>query len=308
MTVYVDLIFLTNLLINGATLHTTAWTRKLKVKFWRLTIAAAIGATYALMMFVPQFSVLFSFGIKVLFSLAMVWTAFGFGSLQTYIRNLGAFYFVNFAAAGCLFAVHYMMQSSHDVMNGILFTQSGGLVFQMKVGLLFVLLGLIPALWWYKAVIRSKAKREELLTYTARIEIQMGETSVSCTGLVDTGNRLYEPLTRTPVMITNADLWKDVMPQHWLESIRRGRMDDLLQRVGDEEFALSSRVRFVPYRGIQHGTNFMLALKPDKVVLQWDGKSSESTRVLIGLKGESASSDGSYQAIIHPDLLQINPT
>src|SRR5690606_14483025 len=98
MVVYLDLIFALNLLIDATTLHVTAWSRKLSAKRWRIWAAAVIGASYVMMMFFPALSVFFTFIIKVLFSLAMIFTAFGYESLQHFVRNIGVFYFVNFVA------------------------------------------------------------------------------------------------------------------------------------------------------------------------------------------------------------------
>lgn len=59
-----------------------------------------------------------------------------------------------------------------------------------------------------------------------------------------------------------------------------------------------------PIQGVNRGTQFMLALKPDKVVIAYDGKQVEATKVLIGLDGGKLSSEGAYQAIIHPALVE----
>ncbi len=100
--------FLNNLLIDGAVLMTTAWTRRVRAAWWRIGAAALIGASYVAMMFLPETKFLFfTFAVKCIFSIVMIMTAFGFGSLQHFLRNMGAFYVVNFAAAGGIFGAHY---------------------------------------------------------------------------------------------------------------------------------------------------------------------------------------------------------
>ena len=71
-----------------------------------------------------------------------------------------------------------------------------------------------------------------------------------------------------------------------------------------EQFEWQNRLRLVPYRGVNKGTAFMLAIKPDRVEVTMDGTTYETTKVLIGLDGRALSSDGKYQAIIHPELVQ----
>jgi stage II sporulation protein GA (sporulation sigma-E factor processing peptidase) len=75
--------------------------------------------------------------------------------------------------------------------------------------------------------------------------------------------------------------------------------------IGTEPFVWQDRLRLVPYRGVNRSTQFMLAIKPDRVVITLGEKQYESLKVLIGLDSGKLSSDNAYQAIIHPNLLQI---
>lgn len=302
MVVYLDLIFLLNLLIDGATLQTTAWARSIKASPWRILAAAAIGASYVIMMFVPELSFMFTFIIKCLFSIIMVYTAFGFGSMQHFLRNFGVFYLVNFAAAGGIFAIHYFLQSSHEVMNGMLFTQSGGLKFELQIGGLFTILLFPVLILFYRKIMNERKRREILTRYFADTKVYIDEHCASCTGLIDTGNQLYDPLTRTPVMVMEASYWKDVLPEGWIRRIQEGETDQLLKAIGTDDFIYQDRLRFIPYKGINRGSQFMLALKPDKVVITHNDCITETKNVFIGLNANKLCSDGSYQAIIHPTL------
>ncbi|MNJ63845.1 Sporulation factor SpoIIGA [compost metagenome] len=72
----------------------------------------------------------------------------------------------------------------------------------------------------------------------------------------------------------------------------------------DESFPWRDRLRLVPYRGINKGSQFMLALKPDEVCVVRDGQKVVTTKVLIGLDGGQLSSEKTYRAIIHPVLME----
>src|SRR5690554_3219107 len=295
-----------NLLIDTATLGTTAWVRRIRPNPWRVLAAASIGASYVVMMFFPTFSFMFTFIIKCFFAVVMLLAAFGFGSLQHFLRSFGVFYLINFVVAGGIFAVHYFMQSSHEVMNGILFTQSGGLRFELKVGGLFVIIIVPVLIWFYRKVIRSGERREELTNYFAETHVYIDQHYSTCIGLIDTGNQLYDPLTRTPVMVMEATHWKDVLPPSWLKRIEHGESDDILKAIGTEEFIWQDRLRIIPYKGIQKGSQFMIAIKPDKVVVIHQDVRYETSQILIGLNGGKLSTDGSYKAIIHPTLMNTH--
>ncbi|PZE22645.1 sigma-E processing peptidase SpoIIGA [Paenibacillus xerothermodurans] len=304
MIVYADIIFLVNVLIDGALLWTTAKARKLQFRWWRVICSACVGGGYVIFMFFPPLSFLFTFGVKFLLSVGMLLIAFGFGGLQYFLRNVGAFYIVNFAAAGSILGVHYLWMSSSDVMNGILFTQSGGVRHELHIGLLFVFVMLLFAVWLYRRVHQSAERQADMASYIAQVDVHIDAFAASCSGLIDTGNQLYDPLTRTPVMVMELSQWEDNIPHTWKRLIAESQVDQILSTVGDGEFQWQDRLRLVPFRGVNRSTQFMLAIKPDRVIITHNDKQYEAAKVLIGLDGGKLSSDNAYQAIIHPSLLQ----
>jgi stage II sporulation protein GA (sporulation sigma-E factor processing peptidase) len=296
---------LTNLLIDGAVLAVTSWVRGIRPRWPRILGSAAIGACYVMVMFVPPLAFLFTFLIKFGLSLVMIWTAFGFGSLQHFTRNTAAFYGVNFAAAGGVLGFHYLLQSSGDLWKGIWFTRTGGLRFELGIGLFYLLLSAAAGLLLYRMIMNERRRKEQVSAQLADVTVTIGHCVCHCVGLVDTGNHLYDPLTRTPVMVMEAGLWQSELPPSWMERIKDAQVDRLVAGIGREEtWAWQDRLRLVPYRGVNRGTQFMLALKPDNVKVVQDGQVYETRKVLIGLDGGKIGPDGAYQAIIHPSLMQ----
>ncbi|WP_188539546.1 sigma-E processing peptidase SpoIIGA [Paenibacillus segetis] len=305
MIVYIDLIFLMNLLIDASLLAVTAWMRKQRVIIWRISLSAIVGALYVMMMFLPELSFLFTFLVKFLFSVLMLWIAFGFGSLQNYLRNMGAFYIVNFAAAGGILGVHYLLQNSGEVWSGIFYSASGGLGFSLKIGSLFTLILFFVVLIWFKVVVGSRRRLERVSSFLAEVEVRIGETKVSCLGLIDTGNQLTDPLSRLPVMVMEASLWQEFLPDSWKGKLGAEHADNLIMKWMEEDsFLWRDRLRLVPYRGINKGTQFMIALKPDEAKVVLEGRVISSTKLLVGLDGGSLSTEGTYRAIIHPVLIE----
>lgn len=305
MVVYLDLIFLMNLLIDASLLLMTAWIRRQRVRAWRITASAAVGAAYVLMMFLPELSFLFTFLVKFLFSAVMLWIAFGYASLQNYLRNMGAFYMVNFAAAGGILGIHYLLQNSGEVWSGIWYSASGGLGFSLEVGSIFTIIVFFIVVLWFKAVVSSRRAVERVESCLAEVQVRIDETTVRCMGLVDTGNQLKDPLTRWPVMVMEASLWDQMLPESFLSRLAAEQADNLIMEWSDEDsFPWRDRLRLVPYRGINKGSQFMIALKPDEVSVVQEGRTVTTGRVLIGLDGGRLSMESAYRAIIHPVLLE----
>lgn len=212
---------------------------------------------------------------------------------------------VNFAAAGGILGIHYLLQNSGEVWNGIWYSASGGLGFSLEVGSIFTVVVFFIVIVWFKMVVASRRATERVESCLAEVRVRIDETTVQCTGLVDTGNQLKDPLTRWPVMVMEASLWDHVLPDSFLGRLAAEQADNLIMEWSDEElFPWRDRLRLVPYRGINKGSQFMIALKPDEVSIVQEGRIMTTNRVLIGLDGGRLSAEAAYRAIIHPVLIE----
>jgi stage II sporulation protein GA (sporulation sigma-E factor processing peptidase) len=306
MTVYVDLVFFTNFAVDGTVLLATAKVRHLRPPRSRLFASALLGAFYAAAMFWAHVPYLYSFGAKVLISILMVLLSYGYGGPLQFIRNFGAFYLVNFATLGGVIGSAYLLRSADSPWGGMTYTSDGGLLleWQMQLGLFMVTF--LLSVWLFRSTSETRTKRKELEQLFWDIEIKVDEGYWKLKALLDTGNRLYEPLTRIPVMIMEASVWREELPPGWCERLK-GESPDLLITEMDsrvsERYPWGNRLRLVPYRAVNGNTRLMLAVKPDAVVLSREGHPPhEVKRILIGLDGGILSSEGTYRAIVHPDM------
>ncbi len=305
LIVYIDLIFAMNLAIDACLLLATAWLRKQRVILWRVILSAVVGALYVLMMFLPELDFMFTFLVKFLFSVVMLWVAFGFGGLQNYLRNMGAFYMINFVAAGGILGIHYLLQDSGEVWSGIWYSASGGLGFSLQIRTVFMLVCFFIVLLWFRRVMLARQRQERIDTFLAEVEVHLEGTVVACTGLIDTGNQLSDPLSGLPVMVMEASLWEEVLPSAYQGKLAHEQADNLILEWSEAgAFPWPHRLRLVPYRGVNRNAQFMLALKPDEVTVRLDGSVYRSTRVLVGWDGGRLSAEGAYRAIIHPALIE----
>ncbi|WP_035154330.1 sigma-E processing peptidase SpoIIGA [Cohnella thermotolerans] len=306
MTVYVDLVFLTNLAIDGTVLLTTAKARKLRPKRRRIALSAGLGAVYAAAMFLADVPYLYSFGAKVLVSLVMVLCAFGYGGPLRLLRLFATFYLVNFATLGGVLGFSFLLRQSGTPWGGMTFTPDGGLLldWHMQLGLFAASFAL--SVWLFRGASASAERTGRLEALIVDVTVSVGGEKRECRGLVDTGNRLYDPLTRIPVMMMEASLWKDRLPSGWAERLRDEPADRLvaeLDAASEEGCAWGDRLRLVPYRSVNGNTRLLLAFKPDSVAVARSGSPARDyKRVLIGMDGGTLSPDGSYRAIVHPDL------
>lgn len=299
MTVYGDAVFLLNGCIDLLLLWLTMAIRKQKTAFWRLILAACLGALYAVMMVVPVMPWLFTWAGKWLFSCVMVFVAFGYQSRTAFLRNWGVFYLVSFAVGGGMFALHYLLLERREILNGLLVSQSGGMGTPLTWGFIVIA---FPLVWWYsRSTFRSLEERQTVHRYLVQVEVTLGSRHVRGTGLIDTGNQLRDPLTRAPVMMAEANLVEAMLPPELQKAMKHA---DPAQAFAEIPHAWISRIKLIPYRSVRRGTDFLLAVKADKMKVVQDGRAYELTKVLIGLDSGKLSADGSYQMIVHPSIVE----
>ncbi|MFB9279989.1 sigma-E processing peptidase SpoIIGA [Cohnella cellulosilytica] len=311
MTVYVDLVFLTNLAVDGAVLMATAKARRIMPSRPRLFAAAVVGAAYAALMFWAHIPYMYSFGAKVFVSVAMVLLSFGYGGPLRFLRNFAAFYVVNFATLGGVIGLSFLLRSASSPWGAMTFTPDGGLILEWQMQLGLFILTFLLSIWMFRSASETDRKRQQLDQLVWETEIRIDEESWTIRALLDTGNRLYDPLTRIPVMVMDADVWKERLPTGWSERLKQEPPDKLISELdahASEAYAWGGRLRLVPYRAVNGSSKLMLAVKPDLVLLYRDGHPPlQVNRVLIGLDGGTLSSEGTYRAIVHPDMVQADP-
>jgi stage II sporulation protein GA (sporulation sigma-E factor processing peptidase) len=300
--VYIDVIWLINFFLDGFILLVTAFLARRQLKWWRAIGASAIGASYALFLFFPAMSAFLTIFSKLLFSIFMVWIAFRPRGLFDFGKMLGLFYLASFLTGGAAYAANSFF-GSVSVQNGLVLVH-GGAVWLQQTKFWLVILAL-PVTWFlgksaWNRLVRSKQREMNFW----EVEVHLGETEVTCTGLLDTGNALTDPLSRTPVMVADWELFEDCLPQELAAELKKG--SDISRILGEIEMdeAWQAKFRLVPYRGVGGTVGMLLTFKPDAVVLRNGDAKNRCTSVLVGLNPKALSADGSYRAILHPSMIQ----
>lgn len=302
MVIYLDLVFLMNFVIDFMLLKLTATLSRRRVSHLRIAAGSLFGAGYTVLLFFPPLSFLYTFIIKFMFSLSMILIVFGYHRLLLLFKQLALFYFVSFIAGGGVFAAHYFLQSNVQILSGLIMTQTGGPVHPVTLGLLVTVLPLVY--WLTRSSDRWIGRFKKSSHYMGRVTIHLNDQSVSCEGLVDTGNRLYEPMTRIPVMILEYGVIEGLLPRVIIQKINEPTMltggEDFFESLNDEWIR---RIRLIPYRSVGNQLDFLIALRPDHVQIQLHQQIFETDQILIGLSAGKLASGGEYQAIIHPDMV-----
>jgi stage II sporulation protein GA (sporulation sigma-E factor processing peptidase) len=299
--VYADLVFLLNGCIDFLLLWLTSAIRKQRTTRFRLALAATVGGLYATLHLWSYFSFIYSLPVKLLISMLMIWICFGFVHPYAYLRSLGVFYLVCFVTGGAMVALHYVLTGNHEVGGGVLFTQTEK-GWGSPVSWLFLLVG-FPLVWLYARIsFGSLQERQEIHQFLVPVRIEIDGQKMECTGLVDTGNQLRDPISRAPVMMVELEQIKGLIPEPMIEMVSSEDWEQKWSLLPPEWMV---KIRVIPYRAAGTEGKLLIAFKPDKVEIWKENEWNILGNVLIGIDVGRISSDGTYQAIIHPSCLSV---
>lgn len=290
--VYVDVLFMTNLICDFFLLYLTRAVYKSRSPAWRLVLGAVIGSAYAVAMFFSSLSLLAGALVRLAASCVIVAASFRIRTLRDFLSLLCLFYLSGFVLAGISFALLFCTdlgaKTGAAMSNG---------VFYVNINPLLVPLG--AALCMAVLFCGEKIYMKRLLRRTNmhRIKIIYRQKSISVYALLDTANYATDPITNTPVVVCDA---KTVFPLFEGE----GFYDDLCGAgCGIDALGLicDTPFRFVPYKPLGACEAVMLAFKPD--ALEIDGTECEC-EALVGLCEGAVCKNADYGALLHPRIMQ----
>ncbi len=275
ITVYADVLFVTNFVINYILLYITSLLSASHSSGARLGIASATGAIYAVCMFMPQFAPAGSLIGKLALSLVMCGIAFGFVPFTRYAKRLGFFYAVSLLCGGVVTAIVSSGGSSAvGINNGIIYFNAGSVT---------IIIASVVSYWVIRltyGVYRRYSTRN-----LCRMTICKNGRAVNINVLVDTGNMLFDPLSGGSVIVVEHAAIKGLLPRSNIDD----DIFDMAHHIED--------VRLIPFKTIDTDNGLLVGFKPDKIYCSTPLRDD----VIIGVSSKKFSSGGEYNALAGPD-------
>lgn len=300
MTIYLDAVWLLNFLFDMMLLMLTGALARERIKRKRLFLGAFIAALLVpITLFYPN--TFFSSVIgKLIFSLGIIVSTFRFRSAYQTLKLLVLFYFITFAIGGGLIGIHYFLnQPMMMSANGVL-TFNGG--FGQPVTWMFVVI-FYPFVWKFtknrmdKHAI-EKIRYEQMYDLSLQIRGKQFHTS----GLMDSGNQLVDPITKKAVIICD-----ELFLQQWFSKNEWHQLKE-----AHDELALDTipegwdtHIHIIPYHSVEGRSRFMLAIKPEKLIIYMNEEEIIVTNVLVGIQFSHLTKDQNYHCLLQPQIMKL---
>ena len=251
MKIYIDLVLLLNFGFDLILLFSVAILLRRQTNLKRLLLGALLGSITILSMFI-QLSSSSLFLIKILISILMVITTFGYKDHRYLIKNLFYLYTSSLLLGGFLYFLD--LQFSY---------QNEGLVFYFN-GLSVNAIALIifsPIIIYCYVKQGLHLKNHYQHYYHIDIYLKSGEV-IEATAFLDTGNHLTDPYQKRPILLINKSLVSLDYQKH--------------------------SVVLVPYDALNHH-GLLKCIVPDKIFIQGIGFRE---KFLLGISNEKIKLDG----------------
>lgn len=298
--IYLDQVFLGNLVMNFAILWATAKLSRMPAHKARLVAGAALGAAYALAIFIPGTGFLQAVWFKTVASAVIVAVAFYPLTLRMFLICLGCFFLASFTLGGLAIGMIFYLNSGHlSSWDGVEKVLTGN----FWPGIFLGLLTLWVAGRGFVALI-AKGKFDNL--FKMPVLINYGGREVRVEALLDTGNQLVDPMTQHPVVVVEYNSLMPLLPAEVKAGFERDSEADIwtiLSSLGESN--LVSRFSAVPFQSLGLPNGVMLGFRPDEVIIERQGKFSRPGRVVVGIYQNKLDPEGSYHALLGPNVLEL---
>ncbi|MBC8536163.1 sigma-E processing peptidase SpoIIGA [Feifania hominis] len=291
-TIYVDVLFLVNLIINYLNLWLTASVAKLEYRRPRLFLGALLGSLYAVLIFLPSMKLFYTLVFKVLFSAKMVKVSFQTGGRRQFFKVLLCFYAINVGMGGGIYWLYYFVGTGDSFLmkNGVAYLELSPSVFAAAFCVTFFLLKLS-----YRIFTRGRGAEKQVRKAT----ITVGERSVTLTALIDTGNSLRDPVTRRPIVLAPLDRVRTLIPIECRSCFEGGFVRGTVTTLPNEEWTL--RFKLIPYSTIESEGGLLPAFRCDRLEILEKSSTRIYENIVVAVTDRPIG-DGDFDSLLSAEF------
>ena len=290
MTVYLDVVFFENIIINYIILYATGIISKSRIKQIRILIGSAVGAIYSIIYYIFKLKIYSSFILKIILSIIIIYISFNSKNSKQLLKQVLLFYLVSFVFGGASIAIIYMVNSNNiTIQNGVLVGN-----YTIRTILIGSVIAYFTVIIAFK-IVKTKISKKDLI---CEVSIQINNEIVKTKALVDTGNMLKEPITNIPVIVMEHTLFYDIIPKPILDNLENILGGDLSKISGELQEEYIPKLKVIPFSSLGKQNGMLLGIKANNLILKMLDETKTLDEVIIGLYNKSLTKRGEYRCLL----------
>lgn len=245
MKMYIDLFFIFNVIMDYIIIMSTNILLKRRTSYIRMILSSLIGGISSLVLFTSLNKIV----IEIVSIVIMVLISFGYKGIRYLINNILYMYVLSTLLGGIIYLFNI------KVSNSMFLTYLIIIVISIEIMILYI---------------KENKKMRSIYNNNYKVDIYFKDREkLSLIGFVDTGNNLYDPYKKRPVIIVH------------------------------NKYIKEDKYILVPYHTI-NGNGLLKCIKPDIIFIDGIGYKGN---VLIGFSDSFNFGDG-VDVILHKDIMR----
>jgi stage II sporulation protein GA (sporulation sigma-E factor processing peptidase) len=286
--VYIDAFFIVNFCMNLVVLSILKKFSKQKSTTIKMCLASFLGAFGVCITVVfPKLHILLRFILMyLLISSGMICIAFPRCGIVKLVKLNIQLYIVSFFTGGMFHFLYYNADLNaflNDIQQNTLYN---------AVNIRFMVIAVIILLLLIKIFIESYFEMRQNCKTIFPVELCYKGKTVKGNGLLDTGNRLTDPISYKPITIVEYELIKSLFSQEIQDYIKKFPMS-----VQSESLPIVIKV--IPYHSVGNNSGILPAISFDWMKIRMNQKKIQNQEVIIAISPDALSTQGDYQIILH---------
>ncbi len=269
-TIYLDELFILNLVIDYFLLLGTAKLCALPFRRRRFLLGAALGAGWCCLSLLPGLTWLDAALMRPVLAMAMTLAAFG--GERRLGRCFAAFLGVSALFGGAVYAAGLYGGAGRAAQGRVVHLDMRVLVIS------FALCWAVVSLVFRRSV---KHAGQRVLEVT----VERNGRTARFRALEDTGNCLFDPISGCPAFVTEAGAIQCLFSDADAALLRGPPIDAVTAIPG---------MRLIPYAGVDGSSRLLLAFRPDKVTVE--GRVRRD--LIAAITPSPIGTDGAYEAVL----------
>ena len=294
LEVYLDVIFIINFIMDLILLSIVKKILKWESSIGKRIIGAIVGAIGAcILALFPELNHFTQFILSYLvICIVMIWITYQPRTWLIGVKGVVVLYLATFFLGGLFNSLYYHSMVGfyfNELINGRLLLGLNGWKLVM-----LIISGIIGIAMLNK-ILSSLGRGDEELYET---NIYLKEKSISLTGLLDTGNNLYDPVFGKPVIVIEYNSIIKLLSEEQIEYINSTFINFKVTPITE-----NISVFMIPFKSIGKKNGLLPAIKIDKLEIIKGEEKKCSENVLTGIWTGQLSNKNEYKLILHRDLM-----
>lgn len=268
----------------------------------KLILASAVGGlSAALLGIFPWLNVFLRFILmNIVTSLIMIRIAFGKLYLSDMLKQILVFYVITYFLGGLINSIYYYTDFKIIITNLGKGHYLSNLSWESIVLSILIILPFVLGLLWLYRWYKSNARE------IYDMDLELFDKSIHIKGFMDSGNCLYDPINKKPVIVVEEETIKELISPElymYLEEAKNylevGKTDIVQWDINKEDIL---KLKFIPYCSVGK-RGVLLGMNVDKVMIYTGKDVICNEKVIVAISNNLISPNKKYQAILHKGLM-----